>query len=112
MNRWIEHIKRYANKKGIKYGEALKSAECKALYKRESDGEGLSSSKQSRRSNPRVGIADENFTDVFAQEYSNDGLGNGNNQVATETQVRQTNIRNNNASRSKQYKNRSKYGTD
>ncbi len=32
-NAWIEHVKSYCQKKGMKYNDALKSAECKAAYK-------------------------------------------------------------------------------
>jgi len=33
-NKWIEFVKAYAKDKGIKYSEALKDPECKALYKK------------------------------------------------------------------------------
>ena len=31
-NKWIEHVKKYATKKGIKYNEALKDPKCKSSY--------------------------------------------------------------------------------
>ena len=33
-NSWVSHLKEYANKKKMKYNDALKSAECKAEYKK------------------------------------------------------------------------------
>ena len=33
-NNWINHVKQYANKKGISYRDALKSQACKSCYKR------------------------------------------------------------------------------
>jgi len=33
-NKWIDFVKAYANDKGIKYSEALKDPDCKALYKK------------------------------------------------------------------------------
>lgn len=32
-NPWIEHVKAFADKKGMKYNEALKHPDCKASYK-------------------------------------------------------------------------------
>lgn len=37
-NSWIEHVKAFANKKGIKYNEAMKDPECKASYKKTGSG--------------------------------------------------------------------------
>lgn len=37
-NPWINHVKSYAQEKGMKYRDALKCAECKASYK---SGSGL-----------------------------------------------------------------------
>ena len=34
VNSWVLHVKAYAEKKKMKYNDALKSAECKAEYKR------------------------------------------------------------------------------
>ena len=36
-NKWIEHVTAYAKKHGIKYGEAMKAAACKAEYKKGSE---------------------------------------------------------------------------
>lgn len=33
-NSWVSHVKEYANKKKMKYNDALKSAECKAEYQK------------------------------------------------------------------------------
>jgi hypothetical protein len=33
-NKWIQHVKAYASKHGMKYGEALKDPKCKNSYKR------------------------------------------------------------------------------
>ena len=32
-NNWIEHVKPYSKLKGMKYGEALRCADCKSTYK-------------------------------------------------------------------------------
>lgn len=32
-NKWIQHVKAYASKHGMKYGEALSSPDCKKTYK-------------------------------------------------------------------------------
>lgn len=37
-NPWISHVKSYAQEKGMKYRDALKDPECKAIYK---SGKGL-----------------------------------------------------------------------
>lgn len=34
MNPWIQHVKQYAAKKGMKYGDALKDPQCRATYKK------------------------------------------------------------------------------
>ncbi len=31
-SKWVEHVKDFASKKGIKYGEAMKNNECKKMY--------------------------------------------------------------------------------
>jgi hypothetical protein len=31
-NKWIQHVQAYAKKHGMKYNEAMKSAECKSAY--------------------------------------------------------------------------------
>jgi hypothetical protein len=36
-NKWIEHVTAYAKKHGMKYGEAMKAAACKAEYKKGSE---------------------------------------------------------------------------
>jgi hypothetical protein len=41
MNSWVQHVKDFAAKKGIKYHEALKDPECKATYKKSNQGSGL-----------------------------------------------------------------------
>jgi len=33
-NSWVSHVKAYADKKKMKYNDALKSAECKAEYQK------------------------------------------------------------------------------
>ena len=33
-NNWVSHVKAYAEKKKMKYNDALKSAECKAEYQK------------------------------------------------------------------------------
>jgi hypothetical protein len=33
-NSWIEHVRDFANKKKMKYNDALKSADCKAEYQK------------------------------------------------------------------------------
>jgi len=30
--KWTEHVKEYASKKGISYGDAMKNEECKTMY--------------------------------------------------------------------------------
>lgn len=37
-NPWIEHVKTFAEKKGMKYNEALKHPDCKASYKKSGAG--------------------------------------------------------------------------
>jgi hypothetical protein len=37
-NKWIEHVKQYANKHRMKYADALKDTKCKASYKKISGG--------------------------------------------------------------------------
>jgi hypothetical protein len=32
-NKWISHVKSFASKNGMKYGDALKDPKCKAAYK-------------------------------------------------------------------------------
>ena len=34
MSPWIQHVKKFAKAKGMKYNEALKSSECKNSYKK------------------------------------------------------------------------------
>lgn len=34
MNPWVSHVKKWAAKNNMKYGDALKSAACKAAYKK------------------------------------------------------------------------------
>lgn len=31
-SKWVEHVKDFASKKGIKYGDAMKNEECKKVY--------------------------------------------------------------------------------
>ena len=45
-NKWIEHVKEFAEKKGMKYNEALKHPDCKASYK---------SGAGTKKGNARVG---------------------------------------------------------
>lgn len=33
-NKWVQHVKAYASKHGMKYGEALKDPKCKSSYKK------------------------------------------------------------------------------
>ena len=40
MSKWIDFVKAFAKEKGMKYGEALKNAECKEAYHKEK-GKGL-----------------------------------------------------------------------
>jgi len=35
MSPWIQHVKKFAKAKGMKYNEALKSSECKNRYKKQ-----------------------------------------------------------------------------
>jgi hypothetical protein len=30
--KWVEHVKEFASKKGISYGDAMKNDECKKIY--------------------------------------------------------------------------------
>ena len=39
-NEWVEHLKRYSSENGMKYKDCMKSAECKAQYKKKS-GSGI-----------------------------------------------------------------------
>ena len=34
QNPWINHVKKYAKKKGISYSKAMKDANCKSSYKK------------------------------------------------------------------------------
>ena len=33
MSKWIMHVKAYAAKNGMKYGQAMRDAKCKAEYR-------------------------------------------------------------------------------
>lgn len=46
-NSWIDHVKSWAKTNNMKYGDALKSAECKKAYKPAQDGTGIKRKKQS-----------------------------------------------------------------
>ncbi len=35
MSPWIQHVKKFAKGKGMKYNEVLKSSECKNRYKKQ-----------------------------------------------------------------------------
>lgn len=37
-NKWIQHVQAYAKKHGMKYNEAMKSAECKSAYNKKGAG--------------------------------------------------------------------------
>ena len=44
-NPWIEHVKAFAEKNGLKYNESLKHSDCKASYKKSGAGDDLKKKK-------------------------------------------------------------------
>jgi hypothetical protein len=59
-NRWIEYVRDYASKKGIKYGEALKDPKCKAGYKKGGKIEEDSSSDSDSEEGIHIDIGSHN----------------------------------------------------
>lgn len=59
-NRWIEYVRDYASKKGIKYGEALKDPQCKAGYKKGGKIEEDSSSDSDSEEGIHIDIGSHN----------------------------------------------------
>lgn len=72
MNKWVQYVKDYAAKKGIKYNEALKDPDCKAGYKKVEGGKGLvtdvKKAVKSASKKMGLGIVDEASAKGFADQ--------------------------------------------
>ncbi len=91
----------------INYGDALRSSECKELYKRCGcyEGEGLSFSRPNRN-NPKVGISNGEFDNIMIVDRPKG------RSILTDTQITEQNRNAVRSSRQQQYQNRYKTGKD
>ena len=49
LQTWVNHVKQWANAHNVRYGQALKSSECRNAYRNKGSGEVVSEAKPKRK---------------------------------------------------------------